>query len=178
MRSYRSGIAVIAATLLSSVVVPVAMAQPTKTAMAVTKLGNLEDREAIEAVMVRYMHAFDQYDADAYTNCFTSDGQMSFGGQTFTGTKEIHSILGEGIIQKQQELWLKAPLNTMKGYHLLNNVNIDIVSPDEAHVRSYWHWITGPSGSGPYSLTAIGVYDDVIVRTAQGWKIKKRVVTL
>lgn len=178
MRLFGSGFAILAATLLSTTVVPFATAQSTKTSASVASLDELRDRDAIEAVMVRYMHAFDRVDADAYTDCFTTDGEMSFGGQTFKGSKEIHTILGEGIIQRQQELWLKQPLETLKGYHLLSNVDVNIVSPNEAHVRSYWHWITGPSGSGPYTVNAIGVYDDVIVRTDKGWKIKKRVVTL
>ena len=57
------------------------------------------------------------------------------------------------------------------------NVAIEFIDADSAKVRSIYIMtlrIPGADGAQPNYMQASGWYDDVIVRTANGWRIKKR----
>ncbi len=63
--------------------------------------------------------------------------------------------------------------------HVMTNILIDVVSEDEARGRSYVTMVSNPNpdrlhpqeGGGIF----FGAFDDVFVRTADGWKFKSRI---
>jgi len=63
--------------------------------------------------------------------------------------------------------------------HVMTNILIDVVSPDEARGNSYVTMMSAPDPAGPWPREGeglfIGSFDDVFVRTAQGWKFKSRI---
>jgi len=61
--------------------------------------------------------------------------------------------------------------------HVMTNILIDVVSEDEARGNSYVTMISSPSTEKPpYEGEGIffGAFDDVFVRTGDGWKFKSR----
>ncbi len=61
--------------------------------------------------------------------------------------------------------------------HVMTNILIDVVSPDEARGNSYVTMVSSASTDGPQPGEGIffGGFDDVFVRTADGWKFKSRI---
>ena len=66
--------------------------------------------------------------------------------------------------------------------HVMTNILIDVVSEDEARGRSYVTMVSNPDPdrSSPKEGGGVffGAFDDVFVRTADGWKFKSRHGTL
>lgn len=62
--------------------------------------------------------------------------------------------------------------------HVMTNILIDVVSDDEARGRSYVTMASNPDPdrSTPKDSGGVffGAFDDVFVRTAEGWKFKSR----
>jgi hypothetical protein len=61
--------------------------------------------------------------------------------------------------------------------HVMTNIVIDVISPDEARGNSYVTMISSPEteGAQPGEGIFFGGFDDVFVRTADGWKFKSRI---
>ena len=64
--------------------------------------------------------------------------------------------------------------------HLLSNVDIE-VAPDAQTAKSYsrvtaYHWRFGGETVRAADFVVLGSYDDELVRTEDGWRIKRRVV--
>jgi uncharacterized protein (TIGR02246 family) len=131
-------------------------------------LTELQDRAAIENLIVRYTIALDTLDADAYAGVFADDAEFSFGGNTFKGRTAIR-----GIVTGLQEQRAKEPVDAPKMYHALSNTYIELVNDHEATHRSYWQTIRGPS-SGPFVVGAMGTYEDLLVKHNGEWLIQNR----
>ena len=131
-------------------------------------VSELQERAAIQNLVVRYTIALDTLDADAYESVFAPDAEFSFGGNTFKGRQQIR-----GIVTGIQEQRAGQPADAPRMYHALSNTYIELVSPTEARHRSYWQTITGPA-SGPFNVGAMGVYEDVLVKRDGEWLIQSR----
>lgn len=64
--------------------------------------------------------------------------------------------------------------------HLLSNIDID-VAPDGGSATSYsrvtaYHWVFGGAPVRAADFVVLGSYDDELVHTHDGWRIKRRVV--
>ena len=113
-----------------------------------------EDRDAILQLLYRFNHAIDDGDAEAWADTFTEDGEFHAMGQVFSG----------------REALLDWATSVPAMRRVTMNPVVD-VEGDTAHVRAYQMMnIAG-------SLPTIGVYDDVVVRTPDGWRFAKRVFT-
>lgn len=126
------------------------------------------DRQAIEALLVRYVWAIDDKDLDALDDVFTPDAAIDY---TSSG-----GIRGAYPEIKQ---WLARTLAAFPmTQHLLANVDV-VVDGDTATARSAF---SNPMGAatraGPLHVFQIGGrYDDRLVRTADGWRIAERLET-
>ncbi len=60
--------------------------------------------------------------------------------------------------------------------HVMTNILIDVISPDEARGSSYVTMVSSAKVDGPSEGEGIffGGFDDEFVRTADGWKFKAR----
>jgi uncharacterized protein (TIGR02246 family) len=128
----------------------------------------LQDRAAIQNLIVRYTIALDTLDADLYAGVFAEDAEFTFAGSTYKGRAEIRKIV-TGL----QERRAGQPADAPKMYHALSNTYIELLNDHEAQHRSYWQTITGPS-SGPFNVGAMGVYEDVLVKRDGEWLIQNR----
>jgi hypothetical protein len=120
----------------------------------------LEDRLAIVEMMAVYCSAIDLGRWDTLPGLFTEDCVLDFGAVMgrFEGHEGLRRFAGvlAGI-----DLFMR---------HFNTNV---VVTGDGAHARaeSYVLAITGPSGG---RARTTGRYEDELVKTASGWRIRVR----
>jgi len=133
------------------------------------RVGALEDRDAISRLIIQYAEAVDRRDADLLITCFTDDAEASFGGIGVPGRggKAVAAFLGSVAGTPQQT---GIPMKTS---HLFNNVVITL-DGDEADVRSTAS-VYSVRGE-PEQVHIRGItYHDRVRRTADGWRIARRV---
>ena len=130
---------------------------------------DLEDRAAIQNLVVKYTIALDTLDADMYASVFAEDAEFTFGGNTYKGRDQIRKIVTDLKARRAAAQTTDAP----KSYHALSNTYIELMNDHEARHRSYWQTITGPS-SGPFTVGGMGRYEDTLVKRNGMWLILKR----
>ena len=106
----------------------------------------------------------DRFDAAGFAGLFTEDGSLTVGGQTWVGREQIHGRI--------------VALNTGSSIrHLMSTVRITPVDETHATGVSYATIYSSPAGVNTVTgFTLMGEYHDEFVRTAEGWKIAKRVL--
>lgn len=132
----------------------------------------LQDRAAIQNLIVKYAHAYDALDADAYAAVFAEDARFTFGGNTLTGLAAIRNIITQA---QQRRASVPAAEASALNFHSISNTLIEFVNDHEAHHRSYWQVVNGPAG-GPFTVVNMGVYEDVIVKRDGEWLIQTRLI--
>ena len=121
------------------------------------------DREQIGDVLIRYATAIDQKDWSLFKTCWAKDVVADYGQLgLFTDVDaltDVFSAAHDGM----------GPT-----YHRMSNFVID-VEGDRASVRSYFHAVLMlfPGDTANW-IDTVGHYDDVVVRTAEGWRIQSR----
>jgi ketosteroid isomerase-like protein len=147
------------------------------------RLRAVEDRLAIEQVLMRYAAALNTDDADGYVSLFTPDATFELRRQSgeppFLGP-----FKGRDALRKQ---WFPdAPTSTSRGTrfgpmrHVTTNYEIDVTG-DTATVRAFFIEVVSngantPPGSNPPTIHAMGRYEDELVRVDGRWLFSKRVV--
>ena len=130
----------------------------------------LSDRAEITDVVHRYGWAIDTQDWDLLDTCFTDDAYCDYSSNP-GGRKGPY---------REVRAWLEQSLAAfVVMQHLMANTQITL-DGDRATVRTM---VSNPMGArtrgGPPHFFSVGArYDDVFVRTAQGWRITERVETL
>jgi 3-phenylpropionate/cinnamic acid dioxygenase small subunit len=122
-----------------------------------------DDEMQIGEVLIRYASGIDQRDWPLFRTCWTHDVVVDYDTLgCFSGVDAITDVM------------TTAHQNMGPTYHRLSNFVID-VEGDGASVRSYVHAVlmVAPGDSANW-VEAIGSYDDVFVRTAEGWRISRR----
>ena len=123
--------------------------------------------EIIEALNL-YAFALDAQQWDLFDRVFTEDVTADFGpaGALWTDLatfKRAFAAFHDTLDNQQHQ---------MMG-HLVR------VDGDRAHAFSYGNWLlVREAAEGGTSWLGTGWYDDELVRTAQGWRIKRRVCRL
>lgn len=123
--------------------------------------GTLQDHHDIAQVIVRYATSVDQRDLDRYATCFTDDVEVAgFGGRTFADRDEYVA-------------WVAQALENFAGtHHQITNQEIE-VDGDRAHMRSYVQATHEMAGDTDTLLILWAIYDDQLIRTADGWCITR-----
>ena len=123
----------------------------------------IEDRLAIEDVIIRYATAVDTKDDELLAACFTDDATASFAGvPAGPGGAAIVAFLAS----------LRGVL-VIGSTHRFSNIVVNL-DGDEADVQSS-AVVYGVRGE-PLQLRLRGIrYQDRFVRTAMGWRIARRV---
>ena len=120
-----------------------------------------DTRQDVADVLVRYATGIDRRDWALFRSCFTDDCEADYG--------DIGTWRGAAAITE----WMR---QSHAGCgHTLHRITNQFLAPNGAGVtaRSYVDAIV----MGPDNRTgaqAIGYYDDELVRTADGWRIKVR----
>ena len=132
-------------------------------------LQELSDRAEIQDVIVRYGWAIDTKDWELLDTVFTDDAYVDYSSNP--GGKEGP--------YKQVRGWLEKMLSAFPiTQHLMSNIDVKL-DGDYATARTM---VTNPQGAatreGPLHFFYVGArYDDQFVRTADGWRIQRRVET-
>ena len=158
------------AGIFSAVALTVTLAPAAAVAADAMPVTELQDRAAIQNLIVRYTIALDTLDADLYAGVFAEDAVFTFGGNTYNGRAAIRNII-TGL--QDRSAGQPAGESPTKSYHAITNTYIELINDHEAKHRSYWQTIRGPS-SGPFAVGAMGVYEDVLVKRDGEWLIQNR----
>jgi hypothetical protein len=121
-----------------------------------------EDERAIVAVLIRYGTGIDTRNWALFRSCFSDDfeGDYSSFGK-WRGPREITDYMRQAHAQIGPTL------------HRMTNFTIE---NDGAHIRarSYVDALLTPVAAGGPVHHGIGLYEDQMVRTSDGWKIARR----
>jgi hypothetical protein len=120
------------------------------------------DEQEIIAVLIRYASGIDRRDWPLFETCFTADAHTDYGtfGQWSSAAhitafmQQAHAAMGPTL-------------------HRLSNFAI-AAQESGAIARSYVDALLMPGAAGGDAHRGIGYYDDELVKTAQGWRIKAR----
>ncbi len=129
------------------------------------RLRAIEDRAAIERLLLEYGRTLDNRDFAAYAALFAADGQWKGAQGTYKGPKEIQATM--------QKIFTDAAADIPRGrnFHVMSNFIID-VQGDRATARSNFIFYK-LDGSKPVAEVA-GRYEDVLIRVGAAWKFQQR----
>lgn len=123
----------------------------------------MSDREELVDATIRYATAIDSQQYDLLSTVFTADADLDYG--------EVGHWTSAAEITEFMDLAHRGAAKTM---HRMSNQVVTVVG-DTATMRTYVDaLILAADGSGG---NVIGFYDDEAVRTADGWRISKRIFT-
>jgi hypothetical protein len=132
-----------------------------------SRIQEIEDRNAVERVIVDYCHGFDRHDLDTLLGAFHEDGAYLLGEDGFGdhyGTDAIRTAVVD-------QLWPALP----ETHHWNTNIAIDI-DGDVANCSSDVGANVTHSEMGPCTVAA--TYYDTIERRDGRWAIKERKVDI
>lgn len=122
-------------------------------------------KQDITEVLVRYATGIDTRDWALFRTCFTDDVLAEYGGiGTWNGVDAITDSMTTSHADMGHTL------------HRLSNLAID-VDGDTATARSYVDAVL-MAPDGQTGLNARGFYDDQLVSTSDGWRIRHRRYTM
>ena len=129
-------------------------------------LQEISDRIQIQDLLTRYTRAIDEKDWNLLDTCFTPDADVDY---TATG----------GSKGKYPEIrkWLEMALAPFPiTVHYISNTSVELKG-DRAATRTYvWNPMGFKNPDGSMHWFTVGAYYvDELVRTGDGWRIKKRV---
>jgi hypothetical protein len=122
------------------------------------------DEAAIVKVLTRYATGIDRCDWPLFRSCWTDEVDLDYGDVGhFTDPDALTQLFSQ----------LHDPMGPT--YHRLSNFVID-VHGDVATARTYVQAVLMLTPvDGANWVEAVGHYDDELVRTADGWRISRRV---
>ena len=125
----------------------------------------LLDRADISSVLYRYAKAIDTKDWVLLATCFTEDLEADF--RSFAGRE----------VSRGRDRWVEAIRTSIQGMdatqHLTSN-HVHDIRGDEATLSAYIqavHRLQNERGDSEYTIG--GYYDCEMVRTPEGWRIRK-----
>ena len=122
------------------------------------------DKEQIAEVLIRYATGIDSKDWPLLRSCWTDEIDVDY-------QQLGHFTSPDALTDVMRQLHE----NMGPTYHRLSNFVIS-VKGDRATMRSYVHAVLMLQRDDDTNwVDALGHYDDVFVRTADGWRISKRV---
>ncbi len=122
-----------------------------------------EDERAIVAVLLRYATGIDTRDWTLFRTCFSDDFEGDYGSfGKWRGPREITDYMRRAHAEIGPTL------------HRLTNFTIE-ESGTHVHARSYVDAMLMPVAKDGPVHRGVGMYKDQMVRTADGWKIARRV---
>ncbi|GAB2968638.1 nuclear transport factor 2 family protein [Amycolatopsis acidiphila] len=122
---------------------------------------SVEDKITIQELSNAHVKYLDAHDIDAWADCWLPGGKFIATYGTFEGHEAIKEFI-RGHIQAGKEDGAR---------HVLTNYVIEADGDDRATVYSL---VVKIQVEKPPFIIATGVYNDVVVRTADGWKFESR----
>ena len=139
-----------------------------------TSKGEGQARAEIQELMWRYVRALDSFDAEAYAQVFTEDGQFGSGTNAEKGRAALRQMI-EGYRKDRADRVAKGEPKSPPMYHMITNSYIELIDADHARFHSYWLTVFGAVGQDtPPRVAAAGRSVDELVRIDGKWLIKFR----
>lgn len=135
------------ALFVAALIVPAAAQKPASLALA--------DYAEIQQVYARYSHGIDASDSKLLSTVFTADGEF---------------VMGTNV-RKWSDLAQGPAKERALARHVTTSIVID-PTPDGARGTAFIMLVN--LQATPPAFTGGGVYEDVLVKTAAGWRFKKR----
>ncbi len=127
-------------------------------------MNELQDRQDISDLLIRYATGIDRRDWDLFRTVFTPDCYLDYG--------EIGVWDGVEAVTEFMDT-IHAELGHLM--HRISNIVIDLQG-ERALTRSYVDaWVMAADNNS--GVNARGFYDDEVVRTEAGWRIARRTFT-
>lgn len=129
------------------------------------RLQEIEDWLAILALQVDYARAADSFDGNLYASVFTEDGVLDAshcGFPVACGRQQIAAVMDGAFRQQTHNI------------HLTTNQRVLSIDDDRATGFAYFFQRSLLRNGGRTEFA--GRYDDEYRRTAEGWKIERRVL--
>lgn len=124
------------------------------------------DRVAIHELCARYNRTVDTADADGWADCFTDDGEfISLLVGSYQGRAALAAFARDYWEGDECARW-------RNGQHWVGNIIVTPEGPDRANVHSY-HMMLVPEDGG-VKIDLFAGQQDVVVRTAEGWRLQQR----
>ena len=134
-----------------------------------SSLQELLDRQALRELMVRYYRAVDRRDWEALKSVFAPDAHLNYNNGTFDGQGV------ERIIE-----FIKPVARSRASMHFMGQQSVELQG-DSARMETYGiangvraRESGGPERTGGQALR----YQDQLVRTPAGWRVKARVMVV
>ncbi len=127
-----------------------------------------EDWVEIYTLYGKYTHLIDNgaEKGHAYARLWTPDAVFEFGGQKHQGHDALAVVAMYGI---------ESPPIVRPAHHAFNIVIEP--SPEGARGTAYLAIIVANKPGEPHTITTRGIYNDIFVKTAEGWRFKHRKFT-
>lgn len=129
------------------------------------------DRDAIIDTINNYAFGVDLRDWELYRSIFTDEFEA-----------DLSSLSGSEPQLVTADDWVAQVRSGLSGYrgtqHIMSNHRVSIAG-DEAKTKVYFqatHYLPNDQGDSHWSIG--GYYDHTLVRTPQGWKIRKLKLTV
>lgn len=149
---------------MACLLVGVAIAAPVRAEQRRAKALSAQDYVEIQQLYVRYHWAADATDGKSWAEMFTPDGEYEVvGAYKVKGREQLAELPKKSFGTPSA----KSPL------HFATNVWIE-PSPDGARGGAYMLVVARGEAGKPLTVTAMVVYEDVLVKTSEGWRIKSR----
>jgi 3-phenylpropionate/cinnamic acid dioxygenase small subunit len=162
-------VALAAAGLLASSIVA---AQLAGASADNRQLQRLLDESDIAKVLVRYTHALDTLDADAYAGVFAEDAVFDMGREVRRGRAEIRDVI-VGLQKSRAERQAAGTSTPSLMHHVMTNATLEIVDEREARHYAYWMTILG-GADDKFTVASMGHYEDRLVKHGDRWLIQER----
>jgi hypothetical protein len=130
------------------------------------RLSALEDRQEITDLLYRYSSAIDERDWDLLRTCFVAEGTADY-REFGAATAGVESVV---------EMCDRVLSGLDASHHMIGNPRITLEG-DRATSSCYvqaQHFLASKMGAN--TLMAGGRYEDELVRTEDGWRIRSRVM--
>jgi 3-phenylpropionate/cinnamic acid dioxygenase small subunit len=136
----------------------------------------MDDTTAIANLVAALAHHADGGEVSDYVALFTEDAvwempanpATGLAASVRTGRAEI-----EAGVHERRAAGVQGPGS--RTMHVISTIRIDIVE-DRATAHLYWQFYGDTTNGGV--LRSMGRYDDEYAKTAGGWKLARRVVTI
>lgn len=127
------------------------------------RLKRLEDMEEIRQLFNAYGRLADEKDWEGYSGLFAENG-------VFDSQHSIGTVTSAEMRERLGNAYGDDPADAL---HLFHNIDID-VEGDRATAKSIWTFLRPGSNGYPPQVLMMGQYNDVLVRTEQGWRFELR----
>jgi 3-phenylpropionate/cinnamic acid dioxygenase small subunit len=123
----------------------------------------IEDRLAIEALVTEYAWRLDHQRWHDVVELCTEDAVLHIRGREIAG----HAGLGEWADRRAERA-------NRRTQHQMTLLRLYPVAPDEVHGTAALVLHVAKTGGGGTYVDLVGEYEDEYVRTADGWRFKRR----